>query len=154
MMAASPPNPEQERLSLHAEALAVSRRPAAENVVRVATVTREREHLVDEVLSHVRVEIEHVPIGRQVEAVPPVREEGNTTILPVVEEVVVVERRLILKEEIRITRVHATEHHRESVMLREQDAVITRTEAGPHAAGKAPLPLGTNSSTYAQEPQE
>jgi stress response protein YsnF len=121
---------------------------------RVATITREHEHLVDEVLSHERVEIEHVPIDCQVDAVPPVRKEGNTTVLPVVEEVVVVERRLILKEEIRITRVHGTEHHRESVMLREQDAVITRSEAGPNAVGKTPLPLGTNSSTLAQEQQE
>jgi stress response protein YsnF len=154
MMAASAPNSEQEMLSLHADALAVSRRWVAENVVRVATVTREHEHLVDEMVSHERVEIEHVPIGRQVDAVPPVREEGNTTVLPVVEEVVVVQRRLILKEEIRVTRIHGTEHHRESVMLREQDAVIARTEAGPNAVGKTPLPLGTNLSTLAQEQQE
>lgn len=60
---------------------------------------------------------------------PPVREEGDTTIVSVVEEVVVIERRLMLKEEIHITRVHLTEHHRETVMLREQEAVITRAEA-------------------------
>lgn len=151
MLAVSTPDPEQEMLSLHVEALAVSRRQVAENVVRVATVTREREHLVNEALSHERVEIEHVPIGREVDGIPPVREEGNTTVLPVVEEVVVIERRLILKEEIRVTRVLSTEHHRERVMLRKQDAVITRTEAGANAVGNTLLPLGTNSSTLAQE---
>jgi hypothetical protein len=44
--------------------------------------------------------------------------------------IVVVERRLILKEEVHIRRVQVTEHHRETVMVRQQDAVITRNEAG------------------------
>lgn len=150
-MAASASDPEQEMLSLHPESLAVSRRPVAENVVRVAAVTREHEHLVDEVLSHERVAIEHVPIGRQVDAVPPVREEGSTTVLPVVEEEVIVKRRLVLKEEIRITRVRVTARHRENMMLRCQNGVITRTEAAPSAVGNTPPPLGTSSSTLAQE---
>ena len=47
--------------------------------------------------------------------------------LSVVEDVVVVERRLVLKEEIRLRRMQTTERHRESVTLREQDAVIERT---------------------------
>jgi hypothetical protein len=53
----------------------------------VATVTSEHEHFVDEEVSHEHVEIERVPIGRQVDAIPPVREEGSTTVLPVMEEV-------------------------------------------------------------------
>jgi stress response protein YsnF len=70
------------------------------------------------------------------------------------EEVVVMERRLILTEEIRVTRVRGTEHHRESVVLRKQDAVITRTEAGPETGGNDPRSLGTGTSTLAQEQQE
>ena len=129
-------------LPLYAEALVVARR-TTHSTVRVATVTHEHEQLVDEALTHERVKIEHVPIGRTVEAVPPIREEGDTTILPVVEEVVVVERRLVLKEEIRIRRLRSTERHQETVTLRTQDAVITRTEAGPQPAGDISQPLGT-----------
>lgn len=131
-------------LSLLAEAVVITRRKVAGDTVRVATVTHEREQLVDEALTRERVEIERVPIGRTVEAVPPVREEGDTTVVPVVEEVVVVERRLVLKEEIRVRRVRGTEHHRESVVLRTQDAVITRIGAGPQTAGDARRPLGTD----------
>jgi hypothetical protein len=40
----------------------------------------------------------------------------------------VVERRLILKEEIRLRRSRTTEQHREMVTLREQQAVIERTD--------------------------
>ena len=114
-----------------AERLLVSKRVVEKTLVRVATSTREREHLVDEELAQERVEVEHVPINRMVDAVPPVREEGDTTILPVVEEVVVVERRLVLKEEIHIRRLRTTERYQETVVLREQDAVVTRTEVGP-----------------------
>ena len=98
-------------------------------MVRVTTVTHAREAVINEPLTHERVEIERVPIGRVIETVPLVREEGDTTIIPVVEEVVVVERRLVLKEEVHLRKVRVTEQHLETVVLREQDAVITRTEA-------------------------
>ncbi len=143
-------DPRTLTLPLYAEALVVSRR-RMHSTVRVATVTREHEQLVDEALTHERIEIEHVPIGRTVEAVPPIREEGDTTIFPVVEEVVVVERRLVLKEEIRIRRLRSTERHQEAVMLRTQDAVITRTEAAPQPAGDVRPALGTERNLI-QEP--
>lgn len=119
-----------------AERLRIGKRRLAERV-RVATRTREREHLVDEELLRERVEVERVPVGRVVEAVPAVREEGDTTVLPVVVEEVVVQRRLVLKEEIRIRRLRGTERHRETVVLREQEAVITRDPAG-EATGDVP----------------
>ena len=61
---------------------------------------------------------------------PSISQEGDTTIIPVVEEIVVVERRLVLKEEIRVRRVSTKEQHQETVVLREQEAVTTREEAG------------------------
>ena len=70
-----------------------------------------------------------VAINQPIDAIPPVREEGDTTIMSVVEEVVVTERRLMLKEEVHITRIRVTEHHQETVIIREQEAIITRTKA-------------------------
>ena len=136
------PDPSTLTLPLYAEALVVGRR-RTHSTVRVATVTREHEQLVDEALTHERVEIERVPVGRTVDAVPPIREEGDTTIFPVVEEVVVVECRLVLKEEIHIRRLRSTDRHQEVVTLRTQDAVITRTEAAPQPAGDVRPALGT-----------
>ena len=132
------PDPSTLTLPLYAAALVVARRKM-HRTVRVATVTHEHEQLVDEALTHERVEVERVPIGRTVEAVPPIREEGDTTIFPLVEEVVVVERRLVLKEEIHIRRLRSTDRHQEVVTLRTQDAVITRTAAG-QPVGRAPGP--------------
>ena len=59
----------------------------------------------------------NIPVGLQVDAM---RQEDNTAIVPIVEEVLVVERRLMLKEEVRITSVRTTDR-REKVMLRHQE---------------------------------
>lgn len=120
-------------IELMAERLAVTKRRVDGDVVRVTTSTVEREHQVDEALQHERVEVERVPIGRVVETMPPVREDSDTTIMPVIEEVVVVERRLMLKEEVPIRRVKVAGRHQETVTLRGQEATITRTEAGGRA---------------------
>ena len=123
---------DKRALLLHAEQLSIGRRRIEGDTVRVTSVTHQHEHLIDETLTHERVEIERVAIGQVVDVAPPVREEGDVTIIPVVEEVVVVERRLILKEEIHMRRVQHTEQHRETVTLRRQEALITRV--GPAAA--------------------
>jgi stress response protein YsnF len=114
-------------IPLYTEEVSVEARKVERGTVRVHVQTKTREHPVDEDVIHQRIEIERVAIGQVVDALPPVRQEGDTTVISVVEEIVVVERRLILKEEIRLRRVQTTERHRESVTLREQEAVIERT---------------------------
>ena len=113
-------------LRLHAEEVSVARRTVRGRVqVHVHTVTH--EHAVDEALTHERVEVERVAIGRPVDAIPPDRQEGDTTVISVVEEVVVVHRQLVLREEVRVRRVRVTERHRETVSLRAQEAVVERS---------------------------
>jgi uncharacterized protein (TIGR02271 family) len=124
--------PDQERqtkdlrIPLHVEDISISRREIKKANVEIALITGTREQLIDEELTHVRVEIERFSIDQTVEAVPPIRQEGDITIIPVVEEVVIVERRLVLKEEVRVRRVSTKEQHQETVVLRQQEAVVTR----------------------------
>jgi len=120
--------PEDLHSPLHEEEVSLSRREIKKANVQVALVTGTREQLIDEELTHVRVEIERVPIDRTVEVAPPTRQEGDITIIPVVEEIVVVERRLVLKEEVRVRRVSTKEQHQETLVLRQQEAVVTREE--------------------------
>jgi stress response protein YsnF len=126
------PDQEQQtkdlRIPLHVEEISVSRHEIKKAKIQVALVTGTREQLIDEELTHVRVEIERVPIDRTIEVAPPTRQEGDITIIPVVEEIVVVERRLVLKEEVRVRRVSTKEQHQETVVLRQQEAVVTREE--------------------------
>jgi len=125
-------------LPLLAEEIAVSKQVVETGRVQVARVTHEREQLIDELLAHETVEIERTPIGRQVDVMPVVREEGDAIVVPIVEEVLVVERRLFLKEEVRIRRVRSTERHQETVTLRHHEAVVTRVPVEAPAAGESP----------------
>jgi uncharacterized protein (TIGR02271 family) len=131
--------PDDLTLRLLAEELAVAKEEVETGHVRISVRTHEREALVDENLACERVEIETVPMGLRIAAVPQVRQEGDTTIVPIVEEILVVERRLMLKEEIRIKRVRTIERHQEKVMLRHQQAVVTRQENDSSSSDTRPL---------------
>jgi uncharacterized protein (TIGR02271 family) len=61
---------------------------------------------------------------------PLVREERDVPIIPMVEEVVFIEKRLILKEEVRLRRVREPDVHREVITLRQQDLVVERIQPG------------------------
>lgn len=129
-------------LALHAEDVAITKRQLV-RTVQVRRETRSHDKLVEESLAKTAVVIERVPIGQFVDAVPPTREEGDVTILPVIEEVVVVQRRLRLVEEVRIRRVQTTDTHVETVNLREQHVVVTRSDPAIQEAG-APALVSTS----------
>jgi stress response protein YsnF len=113
-------------IPLFEEELSVSRRVVPISRVQVSRVTHSHEHLVDELLERERVEVERVAIDKPIDRMPSVREEGDCLIFPVVEEVLKIERVLVLKEEVRIRRVKGTERYQERVTLRKQEAVVNR----------------------------
>jgi len=113
-------------LTLRAEELAVTKEAVETDRLRVSKHTHTRIVAVDEDLLRNTAEIETVPIGRQISEMPSLRHEGETIIIPIVEEVIHVERRLVLKEEIRITQRKITEKFHDDVTLRYQEAVVTR----------------------------
>jgi uncharacterized protein (TIGR02271 family) len=114
---------------LHAEELSVAKRRIVTGRTRISTVTRQQEKRVQAPLTRELVEIERRPVGRPVESMPSVRHEGDTIIIPVVEERLVVERRLVLKEEVRVRRIRKTEIHQERAMTRKQDVRVARLPA-------------------------
>jgi uncharacterized protein (TIGR02271 family) len=142
LLAADPEQPSKDsidnhKLTLLAEELSVGKEAVETGRVRVSKQTRTREVVVDEALLKESAEVETVTIGRQIFEVPSVRHEGETTIVPIVEEIIHTERRLILKEEIRITRRKTTEQFHDRVTLRYQEAVVTRVQSASEAADNA-----------------
>ena len=121
---------ETEFVTLAVEDVAISLRRIVGDLVRLSTSTRMREHQVDEELTHEQVIVERVTVGRAVDAVPEIRVEGDVTIVPVVTEEIVVQRRLVLTEEVHMRRVRVPGRHRETMSLREQVATVTRIGAG------------------------
>jgi uncharacterized protein (TIGR02271 family) len=110
------------------ETLAVDRRPVETGRIRLRKVVHEREDLVDPPLRRDDVEIERVPVNRVVEGPIPIRYEGETMIVSVLEEVLVVETRLVLTEELRITTRQTTTHQPVPVTLRREDVTIERVD--------------------------
>ena len=96
--------------------------------VRVSKTVTELPFEIDEILHRDEISVRHVPIDRIVAAgdAPASRYEGDTLIIPIVEEVLVVERRLRIKEEIHVTTTRCEEHHAETVMLKSEQVHVER----------------------------
>jgi stress response protein YsnF len=97
--------------------------------VRVHKTVTSEPVLVEETLTHKDIEVQRVSVGRTLEAgesPPTTRYEGQTLIVPIFEEVLVVERRMRLKEELHIIRVNRKESHVETVMLKTEKVSIER----------------------------
>ena len=92
--------------------------------VRLVKRVTEREETVDEALLRESVQVERIPINRLVSEAPGSRQEGDTLVVPILEEVLVVEKRLMLMEEVRITRTRTEVHQPQTVTLRSEEAVI------------------------------
>lgn len=114
------------------ETVHIGKRRVESGRVRVHKTVSERDEAVEVVLKRQDLEVERVPIGRVVDQVPAPREEAGTLIVPVIEEVVVVEKRLMLKEELHIRRKNTERTVRETVRLRAE-AVSVEHLAAPMA---------------------
>lgn len=113
-------------LPLAQEAARVEKRKVLKGRVRVHSATETFEEFAEAELASDETDVTRVPIGRVVTETPKVRVEGEVTIVPVLEEVLVVEKQLVLKEEIHIRRERSSETVRIPVALRRQRAVVER----------------------------
>jgi uncharacterized protein (TIGR02271 family) len=110
------------------EELRVERRQVETGRVRISKTIEEREETVDLPLLLEEAEVLRVPVGKVVDGPQPVRYSGDVMIIPLLEEVLVVEKRLMLKEELHV-RTRQTEVHRpQQVILRSEKASIKRVD--------------------------
>jgi uncharacterized protein (TIGR02271 family) len=137
-------------LRLAEERLSVGKRVVETGRVRVRRSTTEKVQKVDVPLSSDTYEVRRVPIGKEVKKTPAVRETKTEIIIPVVEEVLVVERRLVLREELHIRKVRSVQRHTEEFTLRVQNATVDRVAPQNSDAGSPPArserPSGTGRS--------
>jgi len=109
------------------ERLEVSRERVETGRVRITKSVEAREVVVDDPLKRESVRVEHVPINQVVTgAVPQVREEGDVTVIPILEERVVTRTELVLVEEVRIHRDHSEYHDPQRVTLRKEVVAVER----------------------------
>ncbi|MDQ2798811.1 MAG: YsnF/AvaK domain-containing protein [Armatimonadota bacterium] len=115
---------EETIMPIVAETLRVTKETVVTGGVRLTKQVTEHEETVDEALLREDVQVERVPINQMVAEAPQMRQEGDTLIVPILEEVLVVEKHLLLKEEVRITRTRTEVHQPQAVTLRSEEAVI------------------------------
>lgn len=96
-------------------------------VVQVHKKIISQEVSQDIAVSHDEVEIERIPVNQYVEAAPAIRYEGDTTIISVVKEVLVVEKRLIVIEELHLTKKQIISTTTVKETLRKEEVEINRT---------------------------
>ena len=108
------------------ERLSVSKRQVESGRVRVRLSVEERHETVSQEVLRDVLKIERVPCNVRVSEQPHVRHEGDKTIVPVVEERLVVEKVLMLIEEIHISRTSESETSQIPVCLRAERASIER----------------------------
>ena len=113
-----------ETLELREEDLVPHKELEDAGRIRVSKVVEDVPRRLEVDAHYDEVQVEHVPIGRVVEEQEPAREEDGVYILPVYEEQLVVVKRLVLKEEIRVRRQRATEKRLFEETVRRERLVI------------------------------
>ncbi|MDQ3748993.1 MAG: YsnF/AvaK domain-containing protein, partial [Acidobacteriota bacterium] len=86
-----------------------------------------------------KIEVERVAVNQFVDAPPPVRYEGDVMIMPLLEEVLVVEKRLVLREEVRISKHRETVNKPQQIVLRREEATVERIEPAAVQTENAPV---------------
>lgn len=120
----------EERVPLVEERLRVGTRVSETGRVRVRLTTEEIPEQIRGDVWREAVEVARVPVDREVQEAPEIRTDGELTIIPVLEERLVVERRLFLVEEIHLRRAVSVDKVEGTVLLRRQRADVERSEKG------------------------
>ena len=109
------------------ETARISKREVETGRVAVHKTVTERDETVEILLKRTDLAVERIPVNRVVTEAPPSRQEGDTLIIPIMEEVLVVEKRLVLKEELHIRKDTSERLAHETVRLRTEHATIETT---------------------------
>jgi uncharacterized protein (TIGR02271 family) len=125
----NPDEREEIVVPLLEEELAAGTKEVKTGAVRVEKHVDKTLRRVVMPLVHDDVEVRRVAVNRVIAEVPKVRKKGGVIIVPVVEEQMVISKRLVLKEEIHLTRRRTRERVVKEVELERERADIRRLDA-------------------------
>jgi stress response protein YsnF len=118
--------PTEVILPLHSERLEVSKHDVVTAKVTAQTETVSREETVSEMLNIQSIEVTREEVDALSYDMPQSYQDGDTLVIPVVEEVYV--KQYHIKEVVKIKTVKSTKLHQEIVTLRSQDVIIQRAD--------------------------
>ena len=112
------------REEVHADAV-----PVATGGVRVTKRVESHDETLEQELRRSRVEVKRVRTDRVVDGPQPARRVGSTLIIPVVSEVLRVEKQWVVTEEIHITELQERETVQNTVTLNREEALVERIDS-------------------------
>ena len=119
-------------IPLASEGVSITKREVVTGRSQIRLVPDAVEEQLQTTLNAENVEIRRIPVNRHIEPgsrPPEMRTEDGIVIIPVIEEVAVIEKRLVLKEELHIHRHKAATPAEIPVTLRKQRAVVENLKA-------------------------
>ncbi|MEO8072590.1 MAG: YsnF/AvaK domain-containing protein [Acidobacteriota bacterium] len=116
-------------MPLIAEEISIGKRVVETGGMRVHKTVREDVQTINEPILREHIEVERVEVNKYVETAPAIRYEGEVMIVPVLEEVVVTEKRLLLREEIRLVKRREEIANVQEVTLRREEISVEEFEA-------------------------
>jgi uncharacterized protein (TIGR02271 family) len=133
----------ETRVPLREERLEFSTRDIDLGEIRIHKTVEATEESRRGPLTREDVQIERVRVDRPVNAPEERRQEGDWLIIPIMEEVFVVQKQLLVTEEIRIRKQPVTEEHEVREVIRRERATVEDTRP-------APPPAATRAASSAQ----
>jgi uncharacterized protein (TIGR02271 family) len=110
------------------EELRVDKERQVTGRVRVNKHVHSREEVVDEPGFVEEVQVERIPVNRILEQPISPRQEGDTLIIPLMEEVLVVEKRLVLREELHVKKNRKVVRNPQKLTLRSEEVSVERLD--------------------------
>jgi uncharacterized protein (TIGR02271 family) len=129
LMPAGARSADEQVIPVMQEELLVGVREVEQGGVRVTKTTHEQVDNVATWLRHDEVEVERVPVNEFVTEPSPPEYTPERVVIPIYEEVVVVEKRLRLKERLVLTRRQVDERAEQPVSRRVEEAIVERLPA-------------------------
>lgn len=124
---------ESERLVIPVveETARLSKRVVEKGKVQLKKVVEEKHETFTLPLLEEYVEVKRVPVNLTVDKPVPVRSEGDTLIIPVHKEVLIIQKKFLVSEEIHVIKQQVETIHTEEVSLLQEKVVVNRLENHP-----------------------
>ncbi|HEY0054387.1 MAG TPA: YsnF/AvaK domain-containing protein [Pedobacter sp.] len=114
------------------EHLIVDKKEIETGRVTITKKVHSEQQVVDIPVVEEEVDVQRIPFNQYIESTPPaVRYEGEKTIIPILKEVLVVEKKLVLVEEVHITRKQNHSKISQHETLRQEEVIVNRVDSNP-----------------------
>jgi uncharacterized protein (TIGR02271 family) len=113
-----------ETIPVMAETARVEKRVVETGRAVIHKTVSERDEVVNALLARHDVTVERVPVNRVVTELPVLRQEGDSWVVPIFEERLILEKQLVLTEELRIHVTSSHEQVQQTVRLRQEHVDI------------------------------